>query len=404
MINLKAEILDFPPGVPAIPGFVVYSPPIRRNHTDAANISRLSGAALGFPKEITLSRATSEALERYSGFVYKISNFVYLSKKELSSSKIIPIDKLILYKDIQLRNSHISKLSSNKRIHWVKGYEIASNSLNYIPASLVYPTSKNDTFTRHDRYTSSGLAASKNLNEAISNGLCELLERDSTMCSWFTGKRIYRIPQTYFKSVRINRLVKIIQKEKIQVEFFLIHSDLEVVTMVTILKSEKAPYYSFGSSCKLDPLLALERSVEEAIMILRTQKILLGKGYKKRSTENLLDHVMSPLKKQCREQINSLIELEFLSHKDFQRYINNHPRTLKKLLNKLNRKGYAGYYVDVTDTDLKGTGYVVVRVIVPGLHPLETKHDMLHLDTRRIAEFVWKQKIAKISLVPHPFG
>ena len=259
----------------------------------------------------------------------------------------------------------------------MKGYEIASNSLNYIPASLVYPTSKKDTFTRHDRYTSSGLAASKNLNEAISNGLCELLERDSTMCSWFTGKRIYRIPQTYFKSVRINRLVKIIQKEKIQVEFFLIHSDLEVVTMVTILKSEKAPYYSFGSSCKLDPLLALERSVEEAIMILRTQKILLGKGYKKRSTENLLDHVMSPLKKQCREQINSLIELEFLSHKDFQRYINNHPRTLKKLLNKLNRKGYAGYYVDVTDTDLKGTGYVVVRVIVPGLHPLETKHDML---------------------------
>ncbi|TSC71153.1 MAG: ribosomal protein S12 methylthiotransferase, partial [Parcubacteria group bacterium Gr01-1014_49] len=300
-IKLRAKTLDYPTGLPKLPSFIVYSPKLYRHATDSVSLVRQSGAALDLDEATALQRAASEAIERYCCFQFKENNFITASAKTLGT-KATKLKDFILYSEEQYKKNRVefTQPTGNEKIRWVLSKEIGGSSLKYIPVDLVFPRSNKGSQLRIDCWNSNGAAAGKKLQDALTNAVCELVERDSIMCCWLIKSGSFSVPLHHLKNnKRITLLKKIVVDAGFDLKLFLIQNDMKILTAVAVIKSTTKPYYSFGTSCKLDLELALERAIEEAVMILRTQKILAKEGYKTKisAVKNLLDHVMVPINK-----------------------------------------------------------------------------------------------------------
>lgn len=397
--KLNAEQLDIPVKIENFLGILVYSPKLKTKDTDAKEIPKLFGAAFGFKQEELLRRAASEAVERYCGYKFKVDDFLSKSYSGVRRG-VVNLKSFIGYKKSGELECWIK--SNNRKVHWVECLALGNGTKELLPACLVYPLGETEKF---DKYNSSGLAAGSNVEMATTNAICELMERDSIMCSWMAGgANMFKIKPEFVENDVVRLLISSLQTQNIRCYLYGILNDFKIVTIVSVLEHDNAPYYSFGSSCKTDPFLATQRAIEESLMIYRSQSILINNKYKKRKVENLTDHIMSTTKKSSRSFIKNLKNLDFIPHSKFVNLIKKSTfKSQIELINRVKKLGYTVYSVRLSDLNLEKDKYFVVRAVIPGLHPLETNHLKLHLDLRRIKKFVGNEKV-KINKIPHPFG
>lgn len=400
-IKLKAEQLDIPVDINGFLGFLVHPLKLNQKLTDAKEIPSLVGAAFGFKQEDLLKRAASEAVERFCGYRFKVSGFQCLPYEKVKKS-VIDLKSVIGYKN---SGELLSWVKKEKQVYWTKCVDLKTGIEKMAPACIVYPASKVRSFKRFDKYNSSGMAAGTSMEMANTNAICELIERDSLMCSWLSGgKKTFRVDKEYFQDGEVGTMIQSLKSQNINCDIFCIKSDFRIVTFVTVLKHKIKPYYSFGSGCKMDANIAIQRSIEEAIMIYRSQLILIKQGYKKIKVENLTDHIMSVLKLSNRSYIRTLENLDTISYDEFVDLTTNSVfKNQKELVSQISTQGYSVYTVRLSDDSLENDNYFVTKVLIPGLHPLETNHNNLHLDLRRLKKFTKNQK-NKLNNIPHPFG
>lgn len=406
-IRFVVSEVAFPKGLPAIPGFIVSAPKIRRKDSDIKKLAIHRGAAFGF-EDTVLHRALSEAIERFSISIYDKKSFLCASMQEMKFPFIAP-SNFILFADSQYQESKFpfTKPGMAEDMYWVSAHNVVSKNEVYIPASFIYP-SPTGKWVAFDAWTSNGLAAGENEDMVIVNGICELLERDSTMCWWMSRKNAIRVSASHFyHHDNIAKLVDILREYHLDLFIFLIRNDMGIITTVATIRSKMEKVFAFGSSCKLSITQSVEGSILEALMVARTQKIMQRRKYSfKKAVEKLTDHVMVPLSKKYMNGFNFFESYPIVSQLEMERFCVHHPNTSQELLNVVDRAGYPIYFRDVTPAILKDSNYIVGKVLVPGLHPLETNQHFLHLDIRRISMFC-KYAVDVGDLyteLPHPFG
>ncbi|QXZ82265.1 YcaO-like family protein [Rhizobium sp. L51/94] len=128
-------------------------------------------------------RMLGEGVERYCAVNADEDRIILASYNELGESAVNPM-LWVGYND-EIEEHDRYRFDPAQAMHWTEAYNLKTGKPAFVPAALVwlaFPTAN-----RADRFhqtTSSGLAAGRTKDHAISSALSELIERDCFMARW----------------------------------------------------------------------------------------------------------------------------------------------------------------------------------------------------------------------------
>ena len=283
---------------------------------------------------------------------------------------------------------------------------VAQVHLNYIPGdhepTVSYPIS-------------TGLAFHPEFHVALFAGLCEVIERDAIMLTWWTRKRATRInldvpALPWSLADRIQRL----RFAGLEAHLFDISTELRFPVVLAVLGAHRFPYLTVGASCKASVVDACCKALDEAIAV---RWFLETRGQRSLPStrnfewvEHLTDHAWLYACWPSREAF------EFLFEDAQQASINdvvkrpwwNAPRCvedIRALAEHMHDLGYSTWYAELGSPPPPTSG-CVVKVLAPGLLPLSQSHRARWLDQQRLTQALLREggTTKQINPYPHPFA
>lgn len=368
------------------------------NAKDLFNLDReVSSGGLGISetKNGAMISCLAEALERYC--------MSFIPQNELYFEKLDKLEKNKVFKNFhtyspkQYSDNHfIFSNPSTDLIYWTKIYSVKNKrNWKYWPASLIYlPFSISKPVAEN---TSTGMAAGKTIDECISSGLLELLERDALMINFMQKLNPPEIELSSIKGLNEQLLKKI--SANYTVKIYRLYSDINVPIYLSLIwkKVKGKTHFGIGASANINSDWAINKALKECLF-----------------TFFYSQHIMD-LKKDNPNEINALYE-HFLYYQgsNFKKILFKSSRinyvpektTLKEIIGELEKNGIDVYYKELTTSDIKATNIRVVKVIAPGLVDLNKSHIYPRLGARRFWEVPQKLNLKygeKLSDEPHPF-
>ncbi|CAM1369054.1 YcaO-like family protein [Tenacibaculum xiamenense] len=243
------------------------------------NIADFVQTSLGKGVSVLQSKvsALSESIERYNALyqqdipLYRkaLSEIKALGYRTYNFHEIAPFSE---QQYIEFESNHQnSKLKqavfryNNEKIHWLPVWSLTKKEHVYFP--LVHCFS-NIPFqdSRFGKWNSNGCAAGNVLEEAVLQGLFELIERDATAIWWYN-----KVTCPIFKltSIDASALEKF-KKSMKNYNFWIldITNDLGIPTMVGIAKDKTSGKFTLGFGCHLIPELAAQRALTELCQLI----------------------------------------------------------------------------------------------------------------------------------------
>jgi len=156
-----------------------------------------------------------------------------------------------------------------KRIDWVWGYSLTRERQTLVPANLVFCPYETAGSEKDIAWMdSNGLASGNNLEEAVLHGLLEVIERDAVMISEYNRLPPAGIPSAGLPA-ECQPTLELLERSGFQVAFMTGLTDLPFPFIAAFLRHRDHPSdCSVAFGCHLDPALAFERALTEAIQVL----------------------------------------------------------------------------------------------------------------------------------------
>ncbi|MBU2704455.1 YcaO-like family protein [Zooshikella marina] len=166
----------------------------------------------------------------------------------------------------KMLQKHRVKLYNNSTIHWLPTWSLTSEERVYVPFTCCFSNTPLPE-EQYGRWNSNGCAAGNTLEEAILQGLYELIERDATAIWWYN-----RIPSPAFDAQCFNQKhMQLIHSTLNSTHRFWvldITTDIEVPVMAAIAQDKKTSSYCLGFGCHLQPQLAAQRALTELCQLI----------------------------------------------------------------------------------------------------------------------------------------
>lgn len=240
---------------------------------DAFSFQRIC-AGKGCSVEQAQVSALFEAVERFSSLYQGDEAIVKGCLHDMGPSAFHPND-LQLFSDAQLDSwtqEHLQKLGALKvakryneedPLHWTPGWSLTYNCRRFIPFTYCFSDVSSHINSSYACYTGNGVAAGVCLEEAILQGLFELVERDAVAIWWYNqiqrpapnaevlADSFYIKTKEEYKSAGWNMWV-----------LDLTH-DLSIPVYAALAQSEKDGRFCIGFGCHLSSRLALYRALTE---------------------------------------------------------------------------------------------------------------------------------------------
>ena len=231
----------------------------------------------GKGKSIEQARASAlaESLERYCGVFDGTEPRIRASFAELGKAAIHP-NACMGYSERQYaeRQSHNRRghkahwvpepFREDVEIEWTPLWSLSAEETRYLPTSFCYYgyRSPDPLFARAD---SNGCAAGSVLEEAVLQGLLELIERDAVALWWYNRLRRRAVDLESVDDAYVSGLIRQYGELRRDLWALDVTSDFGVPTFAAISrrvdKAEEDIIYGFGAH--LDPSVALTRALTE---------------------------------------------------------------------------------------------------------------------------------------------
>lgn len=330
----------------------------------------------GYHRYQAMFSAIGEALERYNAQQFGNESILEGSYNQLLEAKERCLDpkKLILDRNYPI------KYSDNLQLEWVGARKLIDLSHVWIPANSVFfvysPKNKCKEFIPQD---TTGLASGMEIEDAILQGIQEIIERDA-YAIYFRGNFIpYSIDINTIKDPTIRKIIRILDEHNIEVNLQYLKTNINsyVIHCITYDRDRKFPVYTHGAGASLNPCIAIIRAITECVQ-LRVSQIKIynnkslfiddkeyapyiswGEG-KKFALSKLLEGTESI-------SLNNMPNLERKSVLD----------DINCLVESLHDIGYEVYVSNLSRSD---NGIKTVRVVIPGLQPAD---DTLRMNLKR---------------------
>jgi bacteriocin biosynthesis cyclodehydratase domain-containing protein len=248
---------------------------------------RNASSGKGISRAQAKTSALCEAIERYSGErsgaeVTVTANFQEMRKR--FGADVIHPNEVTLYSDRQLteREAWNGKKSKFNRvpeamdksipIDWTPVWSLTHRRHKYLPTQLLYYQSKASATcdALYSLACSNGNASGNNLEEAVLQGFCELVERDAVALWWYNrlqkpGVAIESFDEPYL--LDLNCHYQTLGREAWALD---ITSDLGIPTFAAVSRFPAGPEERilFGLGCHLDARIALQRAFAELNQML----------------------------------------------------------------------------------------------------------------------------------------
>jgi ribosomal protein S12 methylthiotransferase accessory factor len=322
--------------------------------------------------------ALAESLERYCGVFDGTEPRVRATFQELGTAAIHP-NACMGYSDTQYAEREALNEKVNKarwvpesfredvEIEWTPLWSLSAEEMRYLPTSFCYYGYKNPDplFARAD---SNGCAAGSVMEEAVLQGMLELIERDAVALWWYTSLRRPAVDLETFDDPYVAGVCRHYNELRREVWALDITSDIGVPTFAALSrrvdKAEEDIIYGFGAH--LDPSVALTRALTELNQALEAVPTANGPESSRtyRASPEAI-HWWRTVKTADASYLVPDLELAPRRLQDFNDLASNDLRQDIVTCGELTaRRGIEIFVLDQTRPDV---GFSVARVVAPGL-------------------------------------
>jgi ribosomal protein S12 methylthiotransferase accessory factor len=268
----------------------------------------------------------------------------------------------------QLPRAMASRFDLDEPILWIEGYDLLGGSSRWLPYEFVHtdytlpPGPASGCFPAN----TNGLASGNHLLEAVSHGICEVIERDTTTLWMQGGERFRRGRVLHLDSVddgACQDLLERFARAGVAVRVWDTTSDVGVASFYCLVmgRDDRFADPEFGSGCHPARQVALLRALTEAAQA-RTTYIAGSRDDFARDDYSVTGR--SHRRRQCRMLMDAGGE-----ERDFHDVPSGESDTLRDdvewVLRRLRSAGIQ--QVLVVDLTKPEFGLPVVRVVIPGL-------------------------------------
>ncbi|MBQ4876479.1 YcaO-like family protein [Pseudoalteromonas luteoviolacea] len=154
----------------------------------------------------------------------------------------------------------------DEQINWQQTWSLSQNEPVYLPYVLCFANTPYEE-DKYGKWHSNGCAAGNNIEEAIMQGLFELIERDAVAIWWYN-----QLPRPSFdlSSLDTNYLEPLHQTISANHEYWVLDLTIDtgVSVMAAIGKNKSTSGWVFGFGCHLKPELAAQRALTELCQLI----------------------------------------------------------------------------------------------------------------------------------------
>ncbi|GAB5522355.1 MAG: TOMM precursor leader peptide-binding protein [Roseivirga sp.] len=231
----------------------------------------------GVSKEQAMTSALGEAFERqaaqYTGDEEVIfSTADQLPHRTFKPGELSPFSPeqykgFSAYSRASLQNPQwVKPLPENQPIHWTKGWSLSQEEFVYFPFAHCFANSPYQDHC-HSLYTHNGNAAGNTREEALLQGLLELIERDTTAIWWYNQIPRPEISKDIVPAKNRAMIEKTIAEEW---NYWLldISADIHVVSCVAVGCHKKTGRFVMGFGSHLDVGIATQRALTEMYQLI----------------------------------------------------------------------------------------------------------------------------------------
>jgi oxazoline/thiazoline synthase len=256
-------------------------------HPQSPLATRAEGRALGrkggamgkgFLEDQARTSCVGEAIERYSGGFFGDEPRRRARLAEIAEIALAP-EELLLFSDAQYATRAPAderaadwvpaRFDASQAIDWVPVSSLISGETRWAPAAYCYyghGTARADGY-RGEPYCvadSNGCAAGNTLEEAILQGLLELIERDACGLAWYTRARRPKIDLDRFDGEPFAPVLEAFAARGRALHVLDLRTDTEVpVALAVAFDRDDGLATRFALGCHLDPRIAVSRALSE---------------------------------------------------------------------------------------------------------------------------------------------
>jgi ribosomal protein S12 methylthiotransferase accessory factor len=352
--------------------------------------------------------AIGEALERYSGSYVPEERLLVASADELGPDAVDP-ERFALFSAVQHAAPAFPfrPFRGDTVVSWVDGFAVPGGEHAYLPAQLVYMPWRRRApdEIRIGHATSSGLACGPTLEEAVLNGLLELVERDAFMLVWHNrlslpllawggDPELTRLDRRYFSPSGLRYAA-------VDLSVF-----LEVPTVLGVVHGAAGCLGALGIGAASAPTVAVawRKALAEAFSVQRwVRDVALEEPDRVgRSAAEIRTFDGHTLYYAAEERARRAAFLDASAERRDVTEIaplegDDVLAQIEAVTGRLDHRGSSAYAVDVTSPDVRAAGLHVVHVLAPELCPLDVVEGARFLGGTRMYEAAYEA-----GLVPHP--
>ncbi len=348
---------------------------------ERANFRNSGGAAVR--RERALAKAVGEAVERYCAALYEREALPLAAAAEADFA-CAPPQEFALYTQAQYAEPGFpwAPFDAFTRVRWTPAIDLESGQQVFVPAAMVwipYAYVQGSGDAPIVQPISTGLACHLSWERAALSGLLEVIERDSFTIIWQRMVAPPRIRVETLDDVGYD-MVRRFERTGDRVHLFDITLDSGIPTHLAVLESSsrERPAYVFAAAAHLDAAEASRRALEELAHTRRySQRIHLDMPPVE--ADGVFEHVREQadhLGFAANHENRSFFDFLFRSRArleadELPRLATGDPgRDLDRATERVLATGHRVLVADLTSEDVAPLGLRVVRVVVPGYHPL----------------------------------
>jgi ribosomal protein S12 methylthiotransferase accessory factor len=375
-----------------------------------------SNGGVSTDRYVAIAKAVGEAVERYCSAIFHYDDLIVAPYDSLDH-KATPPSAFALYRPEQYlaasghqpvsdhghergRNPSWQPFRPDSPVCWTRGVSLVSGDPVLVPASMVY-VPYHYMRARGDAAViqpiSTGLAAGSSLDEATLSGLCEVVERDAFTITWQAHLARPRIDPSTVPTT-ITDLLRRYRKAELDVELIDITTDIGFPTVMTIALGEAPTSPAVAVAAATDPSaeVALIKSLEELAHTRKFAKQLMDYTPEVPVQPELghpeVADQRNHLRFYCPQESKQFIEFAYSSRetRSFGELADHRASSpgeaLAALVGQVAAAGMDVIRCELTTPDVAALGLHVVRVVVPGMHPLFMGHKNRALGGTRLYE------------------
>lgn len=386
----RVEALPRDPGLP--PAYVCY----RAHVADTRRFASWSADPVGWGSSLgehaaAQAAAVGEAVERYCGHVVP-TDLRTATARALRAAH--PDDRVVSPTDLALfaPEQHgrpgfpFSPASDDLEVPWACGVDALDGRPAWVPAAAVHLDLPQDAPLQPSSYA--GIATGTSPTDAQARALLELVERDATAVWWASGASARSIDDA-------GAVTGLLGPTRLQVTLLEVPSEHALPVVVAVVVDPDDDLVALGAACRAHPWDAAVKALVEALGGLRLARELADPGsetWRSVAAGRTPAHVFLPQRTDRRhlddvgDRYARLVDLPGLAQlAQDPRYralalprlhpertvrlteLRAGPQDPEHLLEQLAGRGLRPVTVDLTTSDVRAAGLVVVRVVVPGL-------------------------------------